>query len=143
MSINPLIYPDLKDRIVSLTGGTPLSSTGASANSGSAISSANNLTGSDHLAPVPGKINNGQSTNNTGAAGGTAKGNNTVGTVGAVNGEDLVKNLNSLAEIENKLRNNDLEGAQKLASALVEKDPHNGKAWLMLGRIDEKKGRLR
>ena len=41
-----------------------------------------------------------------------------------ING-DMLKNLNTYAEIEGKLRTNDLEGAEKLASALVEKDPHN------------------
>ncbi len=54
----------------------------------------------------------------------------------------MIKNLSNYAEIENKMRTNDLEGAEKLASALIEKDPHNGKGWLILGRIAEKKSDL-
>ena len=57
-------------------------------------------------------------------------------------GTDLIKNMNAYADIESKLRTNDLEGAEKTASALVERDPHNGKGWLLLGRIAEKKGDL-
>jgi Flp pilus assembly protein TadD len=56
--------------------------------------------------------------------------------------DELLKFLSTYAEIENKMRSNDLEGAEKIASQLVDKDPHNGKGWLLLGRIAEKKGDL-
>jgi len=121
-AINPLIYPDLKDRIASLING----------------------------GHAPGPIN----TSATVAGAQPANGSLPVAGVNTTNqtqvsvplnpnaGSDMIKNLNAYAEIENKMRTNDLDGAEKLASALVEKDPRNGKGWLILGRIAEKKSDL-
>ncbi len=113
-AINPLIFPDLKDRIRSLIAG---GSVGGAHDVGAGVS---------------------PSASGTTAPTAESKG----GEVAAAKSDDVLKFLSTYAEIENKMRSNDLEGAEKIASQLVDKDPHNGKGWLMLGRIDEKKGDL-
>jgi tetratricopeptide (TPR) repeat protein len=129
-AINPLIYPDLKDRIASLINGgqkpAPLNTAITTAGTQPAGATAG-ATGAATAATAAAGVN--QSSIGAGAA-----------STGL--GIDVIKNLNAYAEIENKMRTNDLDGAEKLASALVEKDPHNGKGWLILGRIAEKKSDL-
>jgi len=122
-AINPLIFPDLKSRIASIIGGGASSSLSSVANS-SGQSAANNTS-------LGSKNNQGQT---------AALASNSAST--AAISDDMLKNLSTYAEIENKMRSNDLDGAEKIARQLVDKDPHNGKGWLLLGRIAEKKGEL-
>ncbi len=127
-AINPLIFPDLKDRIASLiNGGHIPQNTAVAAGKGSPtvgtpaqnIASTQSPLGSSSPLPI----------------GTTVTSNPTAGS-------DMLNRMNAIAEIENKMRTNDLDGADKVASGLVEKDPRNGKGWLLLGRIAEKKGDL-
>lgn len=127
-AINPLIYPDLKDRISSLLGGGTVVPENTAPQNNPPIGAA---VGAPASAPAPGKEGK-EPTAVPPASPNKAP----------AGGEDVLKNLTNYAEIENKMRTNDLDGAEKLASALADKDPHDGKAWLMLGRIAEKKGDL-
>jgi tetratricopeptide (TPR) repeat protein len=122
-AINPLIFPDLKSRIASIIGGGASSSLAGGENT-SGQSVAKN-------ASVGSKNNQGQT---------AALASNSASTPPL--SDDMVKNLSTYAEIENKMRSNDLDGAEKIARQLVDKDPHNGKGWLLIGRIAEKKGDL-
>jgi tetratricopeptide (TPR) repeat protein len=112
---NALVYPDLKERIRSLSGqgGSPPEK-GAAGESKSAV--ANGKEGEAAKASTA-------STNAGGAV-------------------DPSKNVSDYAAIESKMRTNDIDGAQNLTLALVEKDPHDAKGWLLLGRTHEKKGDL-
>jgi tetratricopeptide (TPR) repeat protein len=114
-SINAFVYPDLKERIRSLSGqGSAPPEKGGEA--------------------PPSKVATAQGTQKT-------PGKETVGP--EKTGQpavDPVKNLSDYSAIENKFRSNDIDGAQSLALALVEKDPHDAKGWLFLGRTHEKKG---
>jgi tetratricopeptide (TPR) repeat protein len=124
-AINPLIFPDLKDRINSLVNGGHTPGQLASTATAVPTTSVSNLLGG---APLP---SSGSATSPIGKSPEINSNNN-----------DVIKNMNTYAEIENKLRTDDLKGAEKMASDLVEKDPRNSKGWLILGRIAEKKGDL-
>jgi tetratricopeptide (TPR) repeat protein len=118
-AINALVYPDLKDRINSLSGhaSTPAVK-GESAQA--------------KVAPTPPKGNQPGPPQQA-----SGKANAPIAEAG-----EQAKNLADYTNIESKLRTNDIDGAQNLALALVEKDPHEAKGWLLLGRTHEKKGDL-
>jgi len=56
--------------------------------------------------------------------------------------DDTAKSLIAYGEIEKKMREGDYDGAQKQLMAIVEKNPKEGRAWLLLGNTHEKKGDL-
>jgi tetratricopeptide (TPR) repeat protein len=56
--------------------------------------------------------------------------------------EDKTKNLLQYADIEKKLVAGDIDNAQQQLLELVQKDPQNGRAWLLLGNTHEKKSDL-
>jgi tetratricopeptide (TPR) repeat protein len=117
--INPYIFPDLQDRIRSLSGGaTPV---GASAGQPLSIASAAPGT------PVkPG--------DKTPAA--TAP---TTAPATAAPPPEPAKDTAAYAEIESKLNANALDDAEKKASEIVEKNPKDGHGWFLMGNVKEKK----
>ena len=137
-AINPLIYPDLKDRINSLINGghMPIKVDTTVATAGAPLTPLSGTSPTGAPLPTQG------STTNVGAVGVPVPSAANNMNPGFNAGSDLIKNLNIYAEIENKMRTNDLNEAEKLASDLVQKEPNNGKGWLILGRIAEKKGDL-
>lgn len=124
-AINPLIYPDLKDRITSLTGG--------------GVKPAQALPGDKGASP-PLKV--GETGSPPNAAGGGTPAASAATPPATAAPAAPINNLADYSNIENNLRTNNLEGAQTLALALVEKDPHDGHGWLLLGRAQEKKNDL-
>jgi tetratricopeptide (TPR) repeat protein len=52
------------------------------------------------------------------------------------------KEIESLAQAQGKFRSGDLDGGLKDCQEILEKNMHNGEAWLLQGRIQEKKGLL-
>ncbi len=129
-AINPLIYPDLKDRIASLTGGGVAPALALPGDKGaSTTAKASSGTGAPPSAVSPALP--GTAVSPRAVAGTTA--------VASATPSAPANNLADYATIEGKLRTNDLEGAQTLALALVDKDPHDGHGWLLLGRIQEKR----
>jgi tetratricopeptide (TPR) repeat protein len=148
-AINPFIFPDLKDRIASLVGGgvapakalpgEPGVSTGAPG--GKTTASASGSAGFQPASPssqgtTPGNTTAGTTPGSAGFQPASASNAGTGSPTASTN------NLTDYANIESKLRTNDLEESQKLAMALVEKDPHDAHGWLLLGRIQEKKNDL-
>jgi tetratricopeptide (TPR) repeat protein len=116
-AINPLIYPDLKDRITSLVGG--------------GVAPAKALPGAPGT-KLP-----------AGSTAPVAPGNTSpAGTATPTQPAAPANNLAEYGNIESKMQTNDLEGAQTLALALVEKDPRDAHGWLLLGRVQEKKNDL-
>lgn len=122
-AINPMIFPDLKERIRSLNDPT-------SANTNKADSKP---AGTKEGAPP-----------NAGTGEGTGAKSNSTKPGAKATQPDVAetKNVTEYATIESKLRSNDIDGAQTLALALVDKDPHDAKGWLLLGRTHEKKNDL-
>lgn len=117
-SINPLVFPDLKERLRSLSGQGPPPDKGSEVRPSSSAATATGKEG-----PGQGK--------ETGPPG---KANPPV--------EQPPKNLGDYQAIESKIGGNDIDGAQNLALALVEKDPHDARGWFLLGRTHEKKNDL-
>jgi len=111
-AINPLVFPDLKDRIRSLSGLPPEKpgdgQSGKTASTGTTGSGKENLASGKPAAPPT----------------------------------DPQKNQADYQAIEGKIGANDIDGAQNLALALVDKDPGDAKGWLLLGRTHEKKNEL-
>lgn len=56
--------------------------------------------------------------------------------------EEKAKNLLQYADIEKKMLAGDVDSAQQQLLELVQKDSKDGRAWLLLGNIHEKKGDL-
>jgi len=115
-AINPYVFPDLQERIRSLGGGG-----------------------------APGAAATGKPGAKPGEAGQTAAG------AGSLSGgtptappapEGPQPDTAGYAEIETKMSSGDLEGAEKRATAIVDKNPKDAHAWLLMGRVREKKNDL-
>lgn len=117
-AVNANVFPDMKERIRSLSGGSPPPPKG------------------DGTAP---KV---ATTKGAAAPPSTQTGTGTNPATPEKGAGDQAKNMADYASIEGKLRTNDIDGAQTLALALVEKDPRDAKGWLFLGRTHEKKNDL-
>ncbi|MBX9948768.1 MAG: tetratricopeptide repeat protein [Candidatus Obscuribacterales bacterium] len=114
-SINPHIHPDLLQGISRLGGGPAPAAAGA---------------GAPATAGKPGV-----------AGSGTAAAAATAATAPAVPAEKIL-DPRRFSAAEGKMASGDSDGAKKELDALVEKEPKDAHAWLLLGRVAEKKGNL-
>jgi tetratricopeptide (TPR) repeat protein len=123
-AINPYIFPDLQDRIRSLSGGGPAAAVGASAGQAQSLASA---------APgaAPG-VKPGDKGTPPGALASAAP------TAPAAPPEPP-KDTAAYAEIESKINANALDDAEKKASEVVEKNPKDSHGWSLLGDVRKKK----
>ena len=115
-SVNPLVFPDLKERIRSLSGAPPEKTSEAQPGKPAVASSTTGNSGGKDRAP-DGKTTSAPQV-------------------------DPSKNLADYQAIESKIGSNDIDGAQNLALALVDKDPRDARGWFLLGRTHEKKNDL-
>jgi tetratricopeptide (TPR) repeat protein len=114
-AINPYIFPDLQERIRSLGGG---GAAGAGSKTGG----------------KPG--DKGQAA--SAGAGSLSGGSPTA----PPEPEGPQPDTAGYTEIETKMGASDLDGAEKKATSIVEKNPKDGHAWLLIGRVREKKNDL-
>lgn len=56
--------------------------------------------------------------------------------------DDTAKNLLAYADVEKQIRGGEIDAAQAKLMSMVEKNPKDGRAWLLLGNTHEKKGDL-
>jgi tetratricopeptide (TPR) repeat protein len=123
-SINPYIYPDLQDRIRSLSG------------VGKADAAVTHSAASPTASGQPAQ-KDGQSDKSASAEGSEAA-PSTGASEAKVSTEPNAGRTAAYADIESKLNSNALDEAEKMASDLVGKDPKDGHGWLLLGKIREK-----
>jgi len=138
--INPYIFPDLQERIRSLSGGAREAAPSA-VNSASGIKStagaASSPTSSPAGAGAP--ISVGTEKSNP-----PANAKQATSLAGASESPAAVPPVDTAAysEVETKLNTNLLDDAEKKASEIVEKNPRDGHGWLLLGKVREKKNDL-
>jgi tetratricopeptide (TPR) repeat protein len=117
-AINPLIFPDLQERIRSLAGG-----------------------GVQAAAGTPGAL-----PGTPGAPGGKPGVPGPVGTVSApgtpIAPPEPPNNGALYADIESKISANSLDDAEKKASEIVSKTPRDAHGWFLLGKVREKQNSL-
>lgn len=118
-SINPHIHPDLLQGISRLGGGPPPDATASGAGGKPGAAGGRGATGASAA-----------------AAGGKP------GALPTAAAATPMIDPRMFAAIEGKMASGDSEGAKKEVDALLEKDPKNGKGWLLAGRISEKKSNL-
>jgi tetratricopeptide (TPR) repeat protein len=112
-AINPYIFPDLQDRIRSLGGGGAPGATASGKPSGKP----------------------GDTKGATASAGSLSTGSPATPPVP----EGPQPDTAGYSEIETKMSANDLDGAEKKATSIVDKNPKDAHAWLLMGRVREMK----
>jgi tetratricopeptide (TPR) repeat protein len=133
-TINAFIFPDLKDRIQSLSGG-------GSSHPGETPSGSGSGKPSEGKPEAKASAKEGQKTPAQTSAG-SGSGSAAANKAPVDQGTEQAKNPADYSSVESKLRTNDIDGAQALALALVDKDQHDAHAWFLLGRTHEKKNDL-
>jgi tetratricopeptide (TPR) repeat protein len=135
--INPYIFPDLQERIRSLSGGAAL----PAANSAQGIKSAPN-TASSPASSSAGAVASISGTDKSNLPANAKEEGSLAGVSETPAAMPPVDMGAAYSEIETKLNTNLLDEAEKKASEIVEKNPRDGHAWLLLGKVREKKNDL-